>query len=628
MVARVRAGWLGVGQKRPREARGAASGAFPSGAASVRGIGAPAIAASVGALGLTGATAVIGVNSAIVDRPAVFVTLQAILSIGLVAVALVMLGRGTNTRMPTILVVTAYAVALGRLTEADSPLPFVIGRIFVPVGVLLAVYVCFAYPSGRTEDRAATRVFVAAASAVMLLLVANVLLSHVPPVAGPFTRCSGSQCPSNPLNIVSSGQRLSNFLSGALALAMTLTTGATVVVVGRRATSATPLQRRSLAPLLLWAALAAVGYGFYVTVRALDAHAELLTPAAVIVVAVMASMPISIAVGLLRGRVFGMAAIERVMTQLAEQSSLAGLQDLLSRGFGDPALALRVWQPSTQTYVDAAGEPAESSAAARGKSVTEFKRNGRRFAALVHDPLLSRDVLDAAASAICLALDNARLQSDLSASISELEASRKRVAWAADAERRRIEQDLHDGAQQGLIALRIKLHLLEELAADSAGSLAPRLADAGKSVDVALDRIRNLAQGIYPSVLRDLGLSYALAALARELPNEVRMRSDLQRRLAPDVETAVYFCCAEALQNVAKHCGREATARVRLSDNSTGLSFAIADNGPGFDTALVARTHGITGMQDRLEAIGGNLTISSQSGRGTTVRGRVPVDGP
>ena len=200
------------------------------------------------------------------------------------------------------------------------------------------------------------------------------------------------------------------------------------------------------------------------------------------------------------------------------------------------------------------------------------------------------------------------------------------MAGAADEERRRIEQDLHDGAQQGLVALRINLALLAELAVEDPQSIAPALAEAGERIDKALDHIRSLAKGIYPPVLRDLGLAYALGAVVRDLPLEVDMRSNLKRRFATDVETAVYFCCVEALQNVAKHCGGSARVDMHASEEPSGLRFTIADDGPGFDPALITTTRGLTGMRDRLEAIGGELTVSSARGAGTTVTGRVPAN--
>ena len=351
----------------------------------------------------------------------------------------------------------------------------------------------------------------------------------------------------------------------------------------------------------------------------------MLTPAAVAIAAMIAAMPLAIALGIVRGRVFAMGALEDMIGALGAQSSLAGLQNTMSRAFADPRLQLLLWQPPDGRYTDVDGTAVQLSSIDPRRKVTQLHRNGDHLAAVVHDPMLSEHALEAAASAVRLALANARLQHDLTTSIDELAASRKRVASAADDERRRIEQDLHDGAQQGLVALRIKLALLEEIATEDPESIAPALAEAGERVDETLDHIRSLAKGIYPPALRDLGLACALGAVARDLPLQVVMRTDLSRRFATDVETAVYFCCVEALQNVAKHCGSTARVDLRASEEPGGLRFVVADDGPGFDTALITATRGLTGMRDRLEAIGGELTISSTRGAGTTVTGRVPA---
>ncbi len=536
-----------------------------------------------------------------------------------------MLARGAGTRMAALIVATSAALALGGLTAANSPVPFVLGRIAVSVSVLLIVYVCFAYPSGYIEQLSAARLLASSAVAMAVLLAANLLLSNVEPVAGPFVRCSGSECPSNPLNIVDIGHGAGKALSSGLALVTALSLAGAAVLVAVRAARSTPLQRRSLAPLLAWAALAAMSYAFFVSVRAIDDHAPLLTPAAVATAAIIAAMPLAIALGIARGRVFAMDALEHMIGAIAAESSMAGLQQAMSRAFADPRLQLLFWQSSDEGYVDVEGVAIELSAVGRYRKVTQLHHDGDTLAAVVHDPVLSEHALEAAASAVRLALDNARLQQDLTTSIDELAASRKRVAWAADEERRRIEQDLHDGAQQGLVALRIKLALLEELATEDPESIAPALAEAGERVDKALDHIRSLAKGIYPAVLRDLGLAYALGAVVRDLPLEVVVRADLKRRFATDVETAVYFCCVEALQNVAKHCGSGARVDLRAAEEPGGLRFVIADDGPGFDPAVITATRGLTGMRDRVEAIGGELTINSTRGAGTTVTGRVPA---
>jgi signal transduction histidine kinase len=589
------------------------------------GIGLEWVAACAGALAVTAATAVIGLDSSILDRPVLFVTLRAVGCVGLIVVALTVLARGAGARMAALILAASAALALAGLTAANSPVPFVIGRIAVSVAILLCVYVVFAYASGHIEQPSAAGLLAVTAVAMAVLLAANLLLSDVEPVAGPFVRCSGSECPSNPLNIVTISHGAGNALSTALAFVTALGLAGAAVLVAVRAVRSTPLQRRSLAPLLAWALLTATSYAFFVSVRAIDQHAPVLTPAAVAIAAVIAAMPLAIALGIVRGRVFAMGALEGMIAALGAQSSLAGLQDTMLRAFADPRLQLLFWQPPDGRYTDVDGTAVELSSIDPRRKVTQVQRNGDHLAAVVHDPMLSEHALEAAASAVRLALDNVRLQQDLMASIDELAASRRRVALAADEERRRIEQDLHDGAQQGLVALRIKLQLLEELATEDPESIAPALAEAGERVDTALDHIRSLAKGIYPPALRDLGLAYALGAVVRDLPLEVVMHADLNRRYATDVETAVYFCCVEALQNVAKHCGSDARVDLHASEEPGGLRFVVADDGPGFDTAVITATRGLTGMRDRLEAIGGELTISSTRGAGTTVTGRVPA---
>jgi signal transduction histidine kinase len=583
-------------------------------------------AAAVCVVGLTVLTAVIGLNSRIVDHPAVFVTLRAIGCIGVVAVALALSVRSSNNRrMPAALITAAGLLALSGLTNADSPWPFAIGRIAIPLSILGILYVSFAYPSGWIEDRTLSRLFEASAVVMAVLLAANLLLSDVSPVAGPFVRCSGRACPANPLNLVTLGNGASQALSTALALATGVALLGAAVLVARRLVNGTPLQRSGLSPLLVWALLAALGYGFFIILRGIDDGSGALTSAAVVVAVIIALLPFALALGINRGRVFAMEALERIMADLRKSSSLPALQRTISEAFADPQLVLLLWRRDSEDYVGLAGEPVDASEIECSRTLTQVRRDGETLAAVVHDPVLTDDVVDAVGAVVLMALDNARLQTDLSASITELEASRNRVAWAADRERRRIEQDLHDGAQQGLIALRVKLDLLHEVAGEDPGAIARGLADAGRRVDTALESIRSLAHGIYPAVLRDLGLSYALGSIARELPIEIAVHGTLTDRYPAEIETALYFCCAEALQNVAKHCGAEARADLWVSQRESRLQFVLIDDGPGFDPGLLRATHGIVGMRDRLAAVGGQLAIDSAPGRGTRIKGFVPT---
>jgi signal transduction histidine kinase len=208
--------------------------------------------------------------------------------------------------------------------------------------------------------------------------------------------------------------------------------------------------------------------------------------------------------------------------------------------------------------------------------------------------------------------------------IEELRASRRRLVAAQDEERRRLERNLHDGAQQQLIALRLHLRLAEDSVQDDPATISRMLADLGEMTQSALDDLRDLARGIYPPLLADRGLAAALEAQARKSPIDVRVQSEAIARYPQEVEAAVYFCSLEALQNIAKYA--EATsATVRLWQDDGMLSFAVTDDGTGFDTNQVGYGTGLQGMADRLSALGGLLAVESELGAGTTVTGRVPA---
>ena len=588
----------------------------------------PVLEAVGATFALTALVAVLGARSAIVDYPAVFVTLRVVGCVGLLVLALVFLARGGGVRMAWVLVASSFGFALAGLTAADSPVPFAIGRIAAGGGILVVAWACFAYPSGYISQPSTRRLLQVCAAALTLLLAANLLFSGVPLVAGPFVRCSGQSCPMNPLHVVSLASGPSNALSAALGLATALIPAVVGIEIFLRAARATPLQRHALAPMGAWALVTGLSFAGFVAIRAVNQHAEVLTTWAIAVAAVIATLPAALALGIIRGRVLAMAGLEHLILQLRDHSNLTSLQETMSRVFEDPKLRLLAWRPSAHRYVDTDGRPLEPGAVEPDRKFTEFTRGERRIGAAVHDPFLPPAALRAAGSVIGLALDNEQLEDKLRRSVGALESSRQRMAWAADSERRRIEQDLHDGAQQGLIALRIKLHLLEEAATAHPESVSAGLAEAGERVDLALEQIRDLAQGVYPSVLRDLGLAYALEPVVRDLPIEVGLHVDVQRRFDPELETAVYFCCVEAIQNAVKHAGPDARIQVWITGGLRGVQFAIADNGPGFDPTLAPTGRGLMGMRDRIESVGGTLTVSSQPGDGTTVTGHVPSPAP
>jgi signal transduction histidine kinase len=230
-----------------------------------------------------------------------------------------------------------------------------------------------------------------------------------------------------------------------------------------------------------------------------------------------------------------------------------------------------------------------------------------------------------------LSLRNVRLTAELRARLDEISKqakeireSRQRIVAAQDAASRRIERNIHDGAQQDLIALMVKLRLAETLAKKEPSKIVPLLRDLQKETQQALEALRDLARGIYPSLLVDQGLSAALQAHAAKGSLPVDIQAYGVARYSQEVEAAVYFCCTEALQNAAKYA-RASRGHIRISEDAEMLAFVVSDDGQGFEPEATSRGTGLQGMADRLAALGGNLEVESRPGYGTTVRGWIPT---
>jgi signal transduction histidine kinase len=229
---------------------------------------------------------------------------------------------------------------------------------------------------------------------------------------------------------------------------------------------------------------------------------------------------------------------------------------------------------------------------------------------------------DLAAQA-ALVLRNASLTAELVDRLAELRASRQRLVQAQNDARRRLERNLHDGAQQQLVAIKIKLGLAHRMA-DTGQSLGPLLSALADETGEAIDTLRDLARGIYPPVLADQGLLAALRAQAAKAPLHVTVEAGDVGRFDQDTEAAVYFCCLEALQNIVKYA-EASSARIDLQYDGNGLQFSVSDNGVGFDPNAVERGAGLQNIADRVDALDGSLTIESRPGAGTVLRGCLPA---
>ena len=324
---------------------------------------------------------------------------------------------------------------------------------------------------------------------------------------------------------------------------------------------------------------------------------------------------------------------ERMGTSYATEDVLPRMAQVLGEGTG--ADVARIWLRVGNEYRPAAAWPLDapsvtpiratsSGSEVPGETVTEVRDRGELLGALslrmpASDPMSpSKDKLvrDLAAQA-GLVLRNVRL-------VEDVRASRQRLVAAQDEERRRLERNIHDGAQQQLVALAVKARLARQLTEREPAKAAEILGQIEAETQTALEDLRDLARGIYPPLLADRGLVAALEAQSRKAPVPVSVQAESVGRYSADVEATVYFCTLEALQNVAKYAGTDRTV-IRLSQSNGSLSFEVVDEGRGFDPNEVATGSGLQGMADRLAAVGGSLEIRSAPGSGTTVAGRVPV---
>jgi signal transduction histidine kinase len=302
----------------------------------------------------------------------------------------------------------------------------------------------------------------------------------------------------------------------------------------------------------------------------------------------------------------------------------APVRELLAESLGDHSVAIAYWLPDREIFVDEVGRRVELPHRSSGRTWTTVEREGRPVAAIVHDAALdtSSELVQAVAAASSLAIDNERLKADLRARLEELRESRLRIVEATDAARKRIERDLHDGAQQQLVALALELRLLRSKLGDE-GDVAPLVDGISDRLSSALAELRELARGIHPSILTDRGLKPAISSLADRSPVPVEADVAIENRLPEPIEAAAYFLVAEALTNVAKYAqASEVIVDVR-PDNGAVL-VDVADDGVG--GAVVGAGSGLRGLHDRVAAVDGELTIDSPPGGGTRLRARIPME--
>jgi signal transduction histidine kinase len=299
------------------------------------------------------------------------------------------------------------------------------------------------------------------------------------------------------------------------------------------------------------------------------------------------------------------------------------VRELLAEQLGDRSLTVAYWLPQRSIFVDDRGRQVELPAPGSGRTWTAVEHDGKRVAAIVHDAELaaSPELVSAAASAAALAIDNERLKAELRARVEELRLSRVRIVEAADDARRRIERDLHDGAQQQLVSLALDLRMLKARLGDS--GLQTMVDQLGEKLADALAELREFARGIHPAILSDRGLGPAVEALVDRAPLHVSHEVALQERLPAAVEAAVYFVIAEGLTNVVRYAETN-RASIEVHLDGPDVHVVVQDDGVG--GATIEGGTGLRGLIDRLAVLDGSLELTSPPGQGTRLEARIPLD--
>jgi signal transduction histidine kinase len=332
-------------------------------------------------------------------------------------------------------------------------------------------------------------------------------------------------------------------------------------------------------------------------------------------------IPLALGWGQVRSR-WGQVAVSGLAIELSRSDGRQPLIESLRRALGDPSLSLGLWSRPAHAYVTPDGLPMQLPPGP-DRAITHLEGEDGPLAAMVHDPALAeqRQLIEGVQAVARLALENERLHAEVKAQLEEVRASRQRIVSAADDERRRVERNLHDGAQQRLVSLSLALGMAQSKAADASPEVAATLAAAGAELREAISELRELARGIHPAILTEAGLGPALQSLAEHAPVPVALSSRLNGRLSPVVEATAYFVVAEALTNVAKHAGATAaTVRADVVDGT--LRIRVADNGVG--GADPQRGAGIRGLVDRVAALGGSLHVADDAAGGTRLEAEIP----
>jgi signal transduction histidine kinase len=536
-------------------------------------------------------------------EPLVIALLSNWLTISYVLCGLYAWWRRPDSRFGALMVAAGFANFISTLSWTTNDLTFTLGQALDLVPPVLFMHVFLAFPSGRLRGPM-ERGFVASAyvAAVVLQLIRM-----------PF----GGFGPNNLFEVSANEDAALLSLRVALLTMSAFCLAGVAVLLLRRRDRGRPVRRSHVVIVDAFALGLVMIAGLFVSASFNSPITHQIRWATF---ATLSLAPIVFLAALLNARL-ARSAVGDLLLELPADPAPADLRDALARALRDPSLELAYWLPDYGVYADLNGRPVELPDL-EGRATTLIDRDGDHIAALIHDPQLEEEpeLLDGVQAAAGIALENARLHADLRARLEELRGSRARIVEAAQHERQLLERNLHDGAQQRLIALSLDLSLLEGRI-DGDPEVKTGIDQARREIAASLAELREISSGLHPAVVSGHGLGVALEQLAARAPVPVKLKVDVERRLPEPLEVAAYYVVSESLANIAKHAQAK-TARVEVLKEQDELVLEIVDDGIG--GADSERGTGLRGLADRVESLDGRLRVWTPRGGGTRVRAEIP----
>jgi signal transduction histidine kinase len=563
------------------------------------------------------------------SHPALDAEVQALIAAAPIAAGIWVWYRDPWRRFAKFLVAAGFLWSLTALAESSGEVAYSTGRVFGWIAEPSLIFLVLAFPSGRLTTPSARLLAGATVALVALLYLPTALLADSYPAPSAFSSCYAN-CPGNAFMLVGSEP---GFVGGLIvpvrevATAILLT--GVIALLAARIRWGTSLMRITLVPVLSVAIVHALALVVGLVARRVSPTAATTD----VLLSVTALSYGGVALGFLAGlsawRLFENRTLRRLAAGFAAHPpglSLRETSELLSEAM-DPSLKI-FYRPRREPngWLDTDDRRARLPESNGVRCVTEIAAERGPVVAVVHDAALNNTptFLAVTRSSVLTALENERLGTELRHSLRALRESRARIMSSADRERQRIERNLHDGAQQSLVALRIRLELASQLLEDDPARAERLLNELATEVDGTIEEVRSLAHGVYPSLLADRGLGEALSAVAYRSPVPTTVNAEGIGRYRQEIEAAVYFCCLEAVQNAMKHATGVRTISVSLAEDAD-LTFEVIDDGAGFVQNGAAPGEGITGMSDRLAAVGGLLSIHTAPQAGARVCGTIPL---